>query len=132
MTVDVDAILPTTRDTAAAEPARVPPYATGPGEPDTALDVLRVAGWATYEDELANKTLVSPDGQVICEFGPETFRYAHNRRTALRQVTFTHPDPYRASGWSALFGDEVPAQAIAAFLAALTDPAGQPADRDHA
>ena len=118
-------------DTAAADsaPARVPVYAAGAGEPGTALDLLIRAGWAHYEDDLANKTLVSPDGQVTCEFGPETARYAHNARTALWEVRFTHPNPYLQMTWTAHFGDQVPAEAIAAFLRALTDPAGLDPDR---
>lgn len=120
-------------DTAAAAadspPARVPVYAAGPGNPDLAISLLIEAGWAMYADNLANKSLVSPDGQVTCEFGPETARYAHNARTALWEVRFTHPNPYLAVSWTAHFGDHVPAEAIAAFLRALTDPAGLDPDR---
>lgn len=125
MTIDTTAA-PSEPHTAPANgaPARVPVYAAGHGEPDLALGVLTAAGWALYEDKLANKTLVSPDGQVACEFGPETSRYAHDARTALWEVRFTHPDPYLHITWTARFGDQVPAEAIAAFLRALTEPTG--------
>jgi hypothetical protein len=131
MATEVDAIVPPPHT-----PPPPNPYGTGAavrrraGRIGHRLDVLRAAGWTTYEDELANKTLLSSDGGVTCEVGPETDRYANNRRTVLRQVTFTHCDPKRASGWSGMFGNEV-RQAITPFLAALTDPAGQRADHDH-
>jgi hypothetical protein len=130
MTTDTTAA-PADLDTAPADhaPARVPVYAAGHGEPDLALRVLTAAGWTAYEDNLANKTLVSPDGQVTCEFGPETSRYAHNARGALWEIRFTHPNPYLQMTWTAHFGDQVPAEAIAAFLRALTDPAGLDPDR---
>ena len=125
MTIDTTAALAQPHAAPAeTAPARVPVYAAGHGNPDLALSILTSAGWALYEDNLANKTLVSPDGQVACEFGPETSRYAHNARTALWEIRFTHPDPYLQIAWTAHFGDQVPAEAIAAFLQALTDPAG--------
>jgi hypothetical protein len=58
-------------------------------------------------------------------------RYQNNR-DALWQATYTDPHPYTSPrrSWRAEFGDSVPAEAIAAFLAALCDPAGLDPDRD--
>lgn len=88
--MDPDSAAIAAHETATDVP-RLPLYAAGPGNPDTALHLLLTDGWALYEDEVANKALVSPDGQLACEFGPETSRYARNPRTALWQITFTHP-----------------------------------------
>jgi hypothetical protein len=115
---------------APAAPSRVPAYAAGPGAPDTALSLLAEAGWTAYQDENANTTLVSPDGQVRAEFGPETGRYHHNRHAALWQVTYTDANPYSTHTWTALFGDRVPAEAIAAFFRTLIHPDGLDPDRD--
>lgn len=110
-------------------PVTVPVYAAGAGAPDLALDRLFQAGWTQYRDNLGDVAYVSPDGAVRAEFGPETRRYGTGG--ALWEVTYTDPNPYAKtrSGWSATFGDQVPAEAIAAFLATLTDPNGLELDR---
>ena len=107
----------------------VPVYAAGPGTPDTALEILAWAGWSRYEDQRGDVTYRSADGQVSAEFGPETARYRQHPRTGLWQVTYTGPDPYRPDAWTAAFGDQVPAEAIAAFLQALIDSDGLDPDR---
>lgn len=111
-------------------PVTVPIYAAGAGVPDLALDRLHEAGWTRYEDGLGDVAYVSPDGAARAEFGPETRRYAVGG--ALWTVTYTDPHPYtkHPNTWSASFGDQVPSEAIAAFLATLTDPDGLELDRD--
>lgn len=111
-------------------PVTVPAYAAGAGVPDLALDNLFHAGWTRYDDDLGDVAYVSPDGAVRAEFGPETRRYGTTGE--LWEVTYTDPDPYAKAPktWSATFGAQVPAEAIAAFLATLTDPNGLELDRD--
>ncbi|GAA1966505.1 DUF317 domain-containing protein [Catenulispora subtropica] len=110
-------------------PVTVPVYAAGPGMADTALMILEAAAWHRYEDGNCNVTYRSPDGSVTAEFGPESERY--HRRGPLWEVKYTNPDPYakNSRSWTATFGDDVPAEAIGAFLATLTDPAGLETDR---
>jgi hypothetical protein len=110
-------------------PVTVPVWAAGAGMPDKALDILDAAGWHRYTDDDSNVTFRSPDGAVTAEFGPETER--HHRRGPLWEVAYTALDPYAKNrpNWTATFGDQVPAEAIAAFLATLTDPAGLEIDR---
>ncbi|MFL6113826.1 MAG: DUF317 domain-containing protein [Catenulispora sp.] len=126
---------PTLAREATSEPTMPPPdtvpvYAAGAGIPDLALDRLFHAGWTRYGDDLGDVAYVSPDGAVRAEFGPETRRYGTGG--ALWEVIYTDPDPYAKAPntWSATFGAQVPAEAIAAFLATLTDPAGLELDRD--
>ena len=115
----------------APAPCPVPVYAAGPGMPDHALEKLREAGWTRYEDGLGDVSYISPDGAVAVEFGPETRRYL-NDRDALWQAAYIDPNPYTSSrrSWRAAFGENVPAEAIAAFLAALCGPDGLDPDRD--
>jgi len=110
-------------------PVTVPVWAAGPGQADTALLILDAAGWHRYDDDACNVTYRSPDGSVTAEFGPETERY--HRRGPLWEVKYADPDPYAKSkrSWTATFDDDVPAEAIARFLAALADPAGLEIDR---
>lgn len=103
-------------------PALVPPYAAGAGIPAPALDAVRAAGWAWFQDELANVTYTSPDGRCSLEFGPETDRYRHDAERLW--VAEYRPEPGGERGWAAHFGADVPAEAIAAFVRVLTDPAG--------
>jgi Domain of unknown function (DUF317) len=103
-------------------PVLVPPYAAGDGIPAPALEAAGAAGWTRFEDEAANVTYTSPDGRCHLGFGPETDRY---RRDADRLwVAEYRPEPGGERGWAAHFGDETPPEAIAAFVRALTDPAG--------
>lgn len=115
----------------ATESPLVPVYAAGAGMPNHALEKLRAAGWTRYEDGLGDVSYLSPDGTLAVEFGPETRRY-QNDPGALWQATYTDPNPYTSPrrSWRAAFGDSVPAEAIAAFLTALCDPAGLDPDRD--
>jgi hypothetical protein len=101
----------------------VPGYAAGPGYPTPALTAAAAAGWTTFQDGLANVTCTSPDKRARLQFGPETVRYARCR-DRLWQVSYT-ADPIGTSTpgtahWSATFGDNTPAEAIAAFLTTLT------------
>ena len=119
--------MPETEHTAPA-PVTVPAYAAGHGTPDVALGRLREAGWTRYADGDCNITYISPDGAARAEFGPET---RHAEYGVLWQVAYTDPDPYTKSPatWKATFGAQVPAEAIAAFLTALTDPEGLETER---
>ena len=113
----------------APAPITVPAFAAGAGIPTLALDRLRDAGWDRYEDDRGNVTYVSLDGCARAEFGPETPRYL--LFGALWEFAYTDPNPYAKNrkSWKASFGDEVPAEAIAAFIEALTDPNGLDFDR---
>ena len=117
--------MPETDPTAPA-PVTVPGYAAGAGDPSLALDRLRDAGWTRYEDGDGDVTYVSPDGAARAQFAPEIAPPA-----PLWAVAYTNPDPYAKNrmSWKATFGMDTPAEAIAAFVTALTDPAGLRADR---
>ncbi|WP_169739821.1 DUF317 domain-containing protein [Actinospica robiniae] len=103
-------------------PLLVPPYAAGGGIPAPALEAARAAGWTRSEDEASTVTLTSPDGRCHLEFGPETERYLQDADRLW--VAEYRPEPGGERGWAAHFGDDVPAEAIAAFIRVLTDPAG--------
>lgn len=115
--------MPETDQTA---PITVPGYAAGPGIPTPALEALRDAGWTRYEDGEGDVTYVSPDGAASARFAPEIAP-----PDPLWALAYTDPDPYAKSprSWKATFGSNTPAEAIAAFVAALTDPAGIEIDR---
>jgi hypothetical protein len=108
----------------------VPGYAAGPGYPAPALNAAAQAGWTRFEDDAANVTYTSPDACARLQFGPETVRYTRCR-ARLWQATYT-PDPTSTTtgqaGWKATFGENTPAEAIAAFLTALTRSAGRHTD----
>jgi hypothetical protein len=110
-------------------PVTVPAYAAGAGEPDLALKRLHEAGWTRYDDGIGDVAYVSPDGAVRAEFAPETRNSV--ARGVLWEVAYTDPNPYakNRNSWTAHFSDQVPAEAIAAFLTALTDPTGLELDR---
>ncbi|MBR7830619.1 DUF317 domain-containing protein [Actinospica sp. MGRD01-02] len=103
-------------------PVLVPPYAASAGIPAPALDAAGAAGWTRFEDEVANVTYTSPDGRCRLEFGPETERYRYDADRLW--VAEYRPEPGGERGWAAHFGDDTPAEAIAAFVRVLTDPAG--------
>ena len=124
-----------------------PRVLAGPGEPGTALAVLRAAGWQVGDDDLANAHAWSPDALVYVGFLPEgdtgqqhhididdadggaTADYAADAdvtRTprVLWQVrAYRHPNA-PSPVWTATFTDDTPAELVAAFLAAVADPAG--------
>src|SRR6185312_15346751 len=64
-------------------------------------------------------------------FGPESSQYAGNPMGGLWLVTYTDPEAPR-NGWRAGFGDNCPAEAIAAFIKALAIPGGLDPDRADA
>lgn len=103
-------------------PELVPPYAAGAGIPAPALEAAGAAGWVEHVDELSNVTFTSPDGCCRLEFGPETHRYWCDADRLW--VADYRPEPGGERGWAAHFGDDTPAEAIAAFVRVLTDPAG--------
>lgn len=139
-----------TRTAATAGPdpdglVRITPRAlAGPGEPATALEVLRAAGWQLHDDDLANAHAWSPDALVYVGFLPEgdTGRPQHiddadGGATADYAAADAAPTPrvlwqvraYRQPNaarpvWTASFTDDTPAELIAAFLTATADPAG--------
>lgn len=109
----------------------VPAYAAGCGLPDTALDAGTEAGFRRGADENETSWAVSPDERLRIEFGPESSRYAGNPMGGLWLVTYTDPEAPRG-GWRAQFGDNCPAEAIAAFIKALAIPGGLDPDRADA
>ncbi|MEY9861404.1 hypothetical protein ABH935_007045 [Catenulispora sp. GAS73] len=113
-----------------APPVTVPAYAAGAGAPDVALDRLHEAGWIQYANGVGDVAYRSPDGCVRAEFAPES--RSALPKGVLWEVAYTDPNPYakNRSSWTAHFSDDVPAEAIAAFLTALTDPTGLELDRD--
>jgi len=112
-------------------PVQVIPRAlAGPGEPGTALEVLREAGWQVHDDDLANAHAWSPDALVYVGFLPEgDAGRQHADADAGATRTLWAVRAYRQPNapspvWSASFTDDTPAELIAAFLAAVADPAG--------
>ena len=110
--------------------------AAGEGAPDLALHVLDAAGWTRTGDELGNTTFTSPDGTVKAAFGPETdAHYAHGPLWTV--VSTPHETGGEARGecnppcgWTATFGDQTPAEHVAAFFRDLADTT--PLDTDRA
>lgn len=109
----------------------VPAYAAGCGLPETALDAGAEAGFRRGADENETSWAASPDERLRIEFGPESSRYAGNPMGGLWLVTYTDPEAPR-DGWRAQFGDNCPAEAIAAFIKALAIPGGLDPDRADA
>ncbi|NUR31153.1 MAG: DUF317 domain-containing protein [Catenulispora sp.] len=104
----------------AVPPAELPLYRAGCDGYDPVFDITRAAGWTRYSDDSGdNHTDVSPDGQLAVEFGPEADAPA---TAPLWRIHFRNPDPYQRSDntWAAYFEGGTPAEAIAAFLAAVT------------
>lgn len=97
----------------------VPPYAAGAGIPTTALEAACAAGWERYLDDAGNVTYTSPDGRCSVEFGPETDRYLNDYNRLW--IAEYRPGPGQLRAWAAHFGDHTPAEAIGAFITALTD-----------
>lgn len=89
------------------------------------LDLTKAMGFTRYADALgANHTDVSPDGQLAVEFGPEADA---PHIAPLWRIARRDPDPYRTDRhFAAYFDGGVPAEAIAAFLSALTAPSPRP------
>ena len=117
--------------TAPAAVRTVPAYAAGCGLPESALDAGADAGFRRGQDENETSWAVSPDERLRVEFGPESARYAGNPMGGLWLVTYTDPKAPRG-GWRAGFGDNCPAEAIAAFVKALVIPGGLDPDRADA
>ncbi|WP_063728771.1 DUF317 domain-containing protein [Streptomyces sp. RTd22] len=78
------------------------------------LQLLRSRGWDTVADPDANVYCASPDRRVFVGFLPESPEAAFGE---LWHISVHGPDGRRA--WSTTFGMDVPAQAVAGFLAAL-------------
>lgn len=78
------------------------------------LRLLDNCGWTTVDDPKANVYCASPDRRVFVGFLPESPEAALGE---LWHISVHGPDGRRA--WSTTFGDDVPAQAVAGFLAAL-------------
>ncbi|WP_194909618.1 DUF317 domain-containing protein [Catenulispora rubra] len=108
------------------EPAS-PLYRAGCNGYDAVLDLTQAPGWTRYTDASGdNHTDVSPDRQLSVEFGPEADApYI----APLWRITYRDPDPYHPqNSFAAHFDGRVPAEAIAAFLAALTSASPRPDD----
>ncbi|WP_034266624.1 DUF317 domain-containing protein [Actinospica robiniae] len=118
-------------DTVEAPARTVPAYAAGCGLPESALNAGAEAGFRRGADENEMSWVVSPDERLRIEFGPESARYAGNPMGGLWLVTYTDPEAPRG-GWRAQFGDNCPAEAIAAFIKALAIPGGLDPDRADA
>lgn len=87
----------------------------GDGNGSPVIDLLRGQGWAVVSDDLANVHCSSPDGRVYVGFLPETpDSYFHH--TLWRGSVSA---PGGGTGWTQTFGPDVPAEAIAGFLASL-------------
>lgn len=78
------------------------------------LRLLDNCGWTTADDPKANVYCVSPDRRMSVGFLPESPEAAFG---ALWHISVHGPDGRRA--WSTTFSDDVPAHAVAGFLAAL-------------
>jgi hypothetical protein len=116
----------------AVPPAEFPLYRAGCDGYEPVFGMTLAAGWTRYTDESGdNHTDVSPDGQLAVEFGPEADAPA---TAPLWRIYYRDPDPYRRSGgtWAAYFEGGTPPEAIAAFLAAVTDRSTRPAVRGAA
>lgn len=109
-------------------PQRVAAYAAGSGIPTIAFKATADAGLAYDLDEDGNAWATTADGRLRIEFGPETSRYGGNPRGGLWLITYTDPDQ-PAQGWRSMFGDQVPVEAVAAFIKALLIPEGLDPDR---
>jgi hypothetical protein len=109
----------------------VPAYAAGCGLPESALNAGAEAGFRRGTDENEASWAVSSDELLRIEFGPESSRYAGNPMGGLWLVTYADPEAPRG-GWRAQFGDNCPAEAIAAFIKALAVPGGLDPDRADA
>lgn len=107
-------------DPAPAAPAG-PLYQAGYDGYRPVLDLTKALGFTRYADALgANHTDVSRDGQLAVEFGPEADA---PHIAPLWRIARRDPDPYRTDRhFAAYFDGGVPAEAIAAFLSALTAP----------
>jgi hypothetical protein len=106
-----------------------PLYQAGFGSYSPVLDLTQALGWTRYNDASGdNHTDVSPDKELSVQFGPE----ADTPHIApLWRVVHRGPDPYRREKFfAAYFDGNVPAEAIAAFLTALTGPSPRPTDTD--
>jgi hypothetical protein len=119
---------------------RQPHYLAGPGEHEHALHPLVQAGWQPVHRE-EQWALRAPDRQAEAHCRPAHQRrhpYEELRRAPvwlIRAQPRTSPFPL----WKATFTSTTPAHLIAAFLTALSEPAGLPRDphdlpdtlRDH-
>ena len=121
-----------------------PRVLAGPGEPGTALEVLREAGWQVHDDDLANAHAWSPDALAYVGFLPEgdtgqqhlgdadggasanwAAEAAAARTPRVLWAVRAYRQPHAPTPvWTATFTDATPAELVAAFLAAVADPAG--------
>ncbi|WP_225447302.1 DUF317 domain-containing protein [Streptacidiphilus sp. PB12-B1b] len=106
-------------------PATVRPTATavewpvGNGTAAPVLDLLTALGWAVVATPLGDAHATSPDGRAYLAFLPEDpAAWARGTLWTL-QVTPAHGQP-----WTQEFGHQVPAELVAAFIAALYGPTG--------
>jgi len=83
--------------------------------------VLDRAGYKLHQDELANTHAWSHDGLTYVGFLPEADKGDESR--ALWQVRAYRQPNATGLAWTATFDQATPAELVAAFLAALTDPA---------
>lgn len=105
-------------------------YCSGPGRPETVFALVQQAGWR--ESRSAGRIVqISPDGAA---------RLVLDEAPPVIEGQFLAVGPhwravYREEGgerdWSAQFTAEIPAEAIAAFAAALCDPAGLDSEREE-
>ncbi|WP_236244027.1 DUF317 domain-containing protein [Streptomyces sp. CC210A] len=78
------------------------------------VELLKAQGWEVISDPYANVHSTSPDQRVYVGFLPETREAAHGELWHI-QVKDTDGE----AAWTQTFGSNVPAQAVAGFLAAL-------------
>ena len=100
----------------------IPPYAAGPGEPQTVFHVLTAGGW-TRSADTPNTAVTSPDQRVTVEHGPHDPRYLYGGGPLWR-IGYLAPDILQLADWTATFSANTPVEMIAAFAAGMTaDPA---------
>ncbi|WP_236241513.1 DUF317 domain-containing protein [Streptomyces sp. CC228A] len=79
------------------------------------VELLKARGWEVISDPYANVHCTSPDQRVYVGFLPETKEAASHGELWHIQVKDTDGEV----AWTQTFGSNVPAQAVAGFLAAL-------------
>jgi hypothetical protein len=102
----------------------VPRFLAGPGAPDTALGMLRNAGWRLDSDDKGNMFAFAPDRRVIVAFLPEENEFAPRVSNwpgweplwVIR--AYVHGDLPDVM-WEATFTSDTPAEFIAALLVDL-------------
>ncbi|TDE22822.1 DUF317 domain-containing protein [Actinomadura sp. 6K520] len=114
----------------------LPRHVAGPGMPDTALGVVRAAGWRIEHDRHGNTFAFAPDRRVISAFLPEGDRFSPmiTNWPSWEPVwvirAYVHGELNQVI-WEATFTSDTPAEFIAAFLLDLVRKTPLDNDRDE-